>query len=237
MTITPASTLGDVGFAVCTALDRVGVTAVLTGGSAATWYAPQAYQSRDLDFVITLKAPAGVAALTELGFVERGQVYRHPSTHFTLDFPRGPLAVGDELLTTWRTERRGTELLHMITPTDSCRDRLGWAFEGGSMACGPDNNPGVKVSVAVSIEGWRLRNGCTPTPVITTLDDTTSDGTTTRKHVYACPAGQDVVLYEVVGGGHGWPNGHISGANNDTIATDFSMNRHLLEFFTASERR
>ncbi len=29
------------------------IRAALTGGSAATFYAPDAYQSRDLDFVIT----------------------------------------------------------------------------------------------------------------------------------------------------------------------------------------
>jgi hypothetical protein len=123
--IGPQSTLTDVGFAVCTALSRVGIVAVMTGGSAATFYAPDAYQSRDLDFVITVRgAGAGAAALAALGFTEKGQVYRHAQTHFTLDFPRGPLAVGDELLMSWRTERRDDELLHVLTPTDCCRDRL-----------------------------------------------------------------------------------------------------------------
>lgn len=120
--IGPQSTLTDVAFAVCTALHRSSVTAVLTGGSAATHYAPEAYQSADLDFVVTVHAPGGGTELRKLGFTERGQVYRHPDTHFTLDFPRGPLAVGDELLTGWRTERRTGELLYVLTPTDSCRD-------------------------------------------------------------------------------------------------------------------
>lgn len=38
------SSLRDVAFEVCTALDRVGVTAVLSGGGAATLYAPHAIQ-------------------------------------------------------------------------------------------------------------------------------------------------------------------------------------------------
>lgn len=42
-----------------TALTEAGVTAVLTGGSAATFYAPHAYQSGDLDFVVTMPDDEG----------------------------------------------------------------------------------------------------------------------------------------------------------------------------------
>jgi hypothetical protein len=71
MTLGPAASLSDVGFAVCTALDRVGERAVLCGGSAATYYAPEAYQSRDLDFVLRFGARAKIVdeALRPLGFV------------------------------------------------------------------------------------------------------------------------------------------------------------------------
>jgi hypothetical protein len=41
------ATLTDVAFAVCTALERAGEYAVLVGGSAATYYAPEAYESRE----------------------------------------------------------------------------------------------------------------------------------------------------------------------------------------------
>lgn len=119
-----ASSLADVAFAVCTALDRKGYQAVLTGGSAATYYAPEAYQSGDLDFVLTLRGADGEAALTALGFVKSADFYRHPRTHFLLEFPPGPLAVGEDMIRHWSTVRRGEELLHVLTPTDSCRDRL-----------------------------------------------------------------------------------------------------------------
>jgi hypothetical protein len=49
------STLTDVAFIVCTALERAGEPAVLCGGSAATFYAPEKYESRDLDFVLHLR--------------------------------------------------------------------------------------------------------------------------------------------------------------------------------------
>ena len=122
--ITRASTLTDVAFHVCTALDRHGVTAVLTGGSAATYYAPDAYQSRDLDFVITIWAPDGEHALIAAGFERRVDHYVHPETPYPVEFPPGPLAVADDRITRWQTDHRGEELLHVLTPTDSCRDRL-----------------------------------------------------------------------------------------------------------------
>ena len=125
MKLDAASTLVDVAFAVCTALERAGTTAVLTGGSAATYFAPDAYQSADIDFVVTFRA-AGDAdrALLDLGFARRGDYYEHASALFPLEFPPGPLMVGDDLITEWNTEARQEDLLHVLTPSDSCRDRL-----------------------------------------------------------------------------------------------------------------
>lgn len=122
--ITTTSTLSDVAFHVCTVLDRAGITAVLTGGSAATFYAPDAYQSRDIDFVITVWAPNGERALLDAGFTLDLDCYVHPATTFPIEFPKGPLMVGDDHIRTWSTVRRHDEVLNVLTPTDSCRDRL-----------------------------------------------------------------------------------------------------------------
>jgi len=119
------SSLVDVAFAVCTALDRAGTTAVLTGGSAATYYAPDAYQSADLDFVITFTASSeGERALLALGYSRRDDFYEHLTSPFPLEFPPGPLMVGDDVITRWNTEQRDGALLHVLSPTDCCRDRL-----------------------------------------------------------------------------------------------------------------
>jgi hypothetical protein len=121
------ASLTDVAFIVCTALDAVGTTSVLTGGSAATFYAPDAYQSSDLDFVITFSGPekgAAVKALSQLGYALDGACYVHPRSPFPIEFPRGPLMVGDDHITTWATVTRGEQRLHVLNPTDSCRDRL-----------------------------------------------------------------------------------------------------------------
>ena len=119
------TSLVDVAYAVCTALDRAGTTAVLTGGSAATFYAPDAYQSADLDFVITFNSRGdSEKALFALGYERRHDFYQHPESPFPLEFPSGPLSVGDDRITRWSTHERGDELLRVLSPTDCCRDRL-----------------------------------------------------------------------------------------------------------------
>lgn len=124
--ITPASSLREVAFVVCTALHEVGVTAVLSGGSAATIWAPDAYQSKDCDFIITLhsKGAKSAAVMADLGYVERGGTYYHRQNRLTVEFPPGPLTVGDEHLRNWTTLSEGRLILHVLSPTDSCRDRL-----------------------------------------------------------------------------------------------------------------
>jgi hypothetical protein len=137
--IGPDTSLADVAFAVCTALDAAGVHAVLTGGSAATVWAPDAYQSRDLDFVMVRTKSSGVgeAALGELGYERAGDHFEHSKNPLILEFPPGPLAVGGDLIERWTTLRRSARKLRIITPTDCVRDRLaGFLFwnDRGSLA-------------------------------------------------------------------------------------------------------
>ncbi|HET7815112.1 MAG TPA: hypothetical protein VFL13_12145 [Candidatus Baltobacteraceae bacterium] len=123
--ITAASTLVEIAFEICTALDRCGVQSVLCGGSAATFYT-DGYRSRDLDFVITFgwNRDGAEKALTGLGFRRSGSQYAHAESSFTVDFPPGPLAIGADIIQTWETVRRGELLLHVLSRTDSVRDRL-----------------------------------------------------------------------------------------------------------------
>ena len=96
--IDESSSLTDVAFAVCTALGREGFVVVLTGGSAATFYAPKAYPSKDIDFVITLRGKAGTEAMSAFGYKLKGDYYLHASSPFPIEFPPGPLGIGDDLI-------------------------------------------------------------------------------------------------------------------------------------------
>lgn len=127
MTLGTGASLDDVAFAVCTALEQSGETAVLCGGSAASYYVPDRYRSLDLDFVLqTGTAPHLVnRALAELGYerVSEG-FYGHPKLPFSVEFPVGPLAIGRDAVVAWRTDRRAEAVLHVLTPYDVVRDRF-----------------------------------------------------------------------------------------------------------------
>lgn len=126
MTITPNSSLSELAFIVCTALDQVGTKAILTGGAAANYYAPQESMSRDLDFILKFGGGGSAsAALLQLGFKLRPEKhYSHESTMFTVGFPPGPIMIGDDFISTWDTQQKEDYLLHIISPTDSVKDRL-----------------------------------------------------------------------------------------------------------------
>jgi hypothetical protein len=124
--ISRSTDLTDVAFVVSTALDTAGITAVLTGGSAATVYAPHAYQSRGLDFVVEFRAKGSNPneVLGTLGCRLEVDRYLHDENPLVLEFPPGPLSVGGELIREWDTLHKEDYSLHIINPTDSCRDRL-----------------------------------------------------------------------------------------------------------------
>jgi len=121
------NTLIDAAFKVCTALDAAGAKAVLTGGSAATFYAPQAYQSDDVDFILMWTA-GGSQAANALAAINVKQVrpgdYRYGNV--TVEFPKGPLSIGAEQIPSERciTERRNGMVLHVLSPTDAVCNRL-----------------------------------------------------------------------------------------------------------------
>lgn len=123
-------TLEDLAYRICTALDEVRHHVVLSGGSAATVYAPEAYQSKDLDFVSvsysSLRNPP-LAPLEQIGVKAiKNQMYQHPESPCTVEFLPGPLMVGSEQITQFDTLQRGEMKLHILTPTDCIRDRLAW---------------------------------------------------------------------------------------------------------------
>jgi hypothetical protein len=126
--ITPESTLADVCFLVAAALEQHGITSVLTGGSAAALYAPNAYMSSDADFILERDDPLATVeiALRPLGFARHGRsrMFEHPTSRFTVEFPRGPLSVGGDYIRETTLVERGGRQLRILTRTDCIRDRL-----------------------------------------------------------------------------------------------------------------
>ncbi|HVV87454.1 MAG TPA: hypothetical protein VHE35_30640 [Kofleriaceae bacterium] len=92
-------------------------------------------------------------------------------------------------------------VLHVHGTADPC-----WNYDGaGTHTCiGPD---GRKSSVAMTMEGWRLRNGCAATFVDTPLPDVDAgDGVTATLRVWdGCAQATEHLRLD--GGGHTWPGG------------------------------
>jgi hypothetical protein len=129
------SSLNDACFEVSAALERHGIHAVLTGGSAATVYAPEYYTSLDADFVLTNFHGRKEldAALAEIGYVPSHTVgmYEHGRSAFTLDFPKGPLAVGGDYIHETVVLEKESLRLRILTVTDCVRDRLSAFYHWG----------------------------------------------------------------------------------------------------------
>lgn len=163
MTLTRRSALADVAAVVAGALKRGGLSAVLTGGACASLYSGGTYQSHDLDFIIrsggTRKALDD--AMASVGFSRQGDRHVHPATPFFVEFPRAPLAIGDDFdITPVTLKIRGSAVL-ALSPTDACRDRLA-AFYHWS------DRQSLQVAVAIAvhqrvnmatIQRWSRREG------------------------------------------------------------------------------
>jgi hypothetical protein len=129
MKLTSASSLQEVAVAVGAHLARRGIRAVLTGGACVAIHTGT-YVSKDADFVLQSDVSQRFLedALRELGFVRKGAEYVHPDIPFWIEFPPGPLSIGDDLaivpaeLTVGRVRTLG------LSATDSCRDRLAAFF-------------------------------------------------------------------------------------------------------------
>ena len=83
---------------VCETLANVGITTTLTGGACVAIWSDGKYVSRDLDFIEEGPVPRRKVkdALTMIGFKEKDRYFIHPETEFYVEFPAGPLTVGDE---------------------------------------------------------------------------------------------------------------------------------------------
>jgi len=75
-------------------------------------------------------------------------------------------------------------------------------WEGGRVK----GSTGRVTSVAETVSSWVELNGCNQKPEVTNLPDKVPDDrTTVRREIYTgCKSGTEVILYAIVGGGHGW---------------------------------
>jgi hypothetical protein len=103
-----------------------GIYVVLSGGACVSIYSSNKYVSMDLDLVNVrfAKRQDIRSAIQEIGFQEEGRHFKHPDTELLIEFPPGPLAVGEEPVKKVDEHKLPTGILRIISPTDCVKDRL-----------------------------------------------------------------------------------------------------------------
>ncbi len=114
----------EVAALVCTALARGGIEVVLSGGAVVSIYTDNAYESDDLDLIPTGLARTPRKVMGELGFRREGRYWRHDGTPYWVEFPVGPVAVGNALVTDFAERTTSVGVLRLLSPTHCVMDRL-----------------------------------------------------------------------------------------------------------------
>jgi hypothetical protein len=125
---------GELAAFISTHLRRNGIEVVLSGGSCVSIYSENKYVSEDLDFIefgsIGIRKLKKV--LGEIGFYcGEDRYFRSPETDIFLEFPPGPLSVGEEPIKEIITLNFPTGELRIISPTDCVKDRLAAYYHWG----------------------------------------------------------------------------------------------------------
>ena len=107
-------------------LQADGIQVVLSGGSVVSFYSSNKYVSKDLDLINTGFARRSKikTVMEKLSFHEQGRYFIHPETTFFVEFPDGPLSVGEEPVKEVSEFELSTGTLKVLSPTDCVKDRL-----------------------------------------------------------------------------------------------------------------
>jgi hypothetical protein len=133
--IDEASNLEEVATVVCSALDESEISVVLSGGAAVSIYSENEYESYDLDFVPVGLARRVDSVMLSLGFERQQRHWVHPRNPYWVEFPGGPVAIGDEVIHDFAERRGDTGLLRLLHPTECVMDRLTWFIHNADRQC------------------------------------------------------------------------------------------------------
>jgi hypothetical protein len=107
-------------------LQTKGITVILSGGAAVAIYTVNKYVSADIDLVDVNFAGRKkiIAAMKEIDFSEKNRYFIHPDTKHIVEFPPGPLSIGEEPVKHINEIKFSTGILRVISATDCVKDRL-----------------------------------------------------------------------------------------------------------------
>lgn len=116
-----------------------GLETVLSGGACAEIYSNNKYVTGDLDFVTNYFWPENdkiiMQVMKSLGFEKRGRIFINSSVAYSVEFPPGPVSIGEEYQIRPVMLKLKTGQLSLLSPTDSLKDRLTGYFYGNDAQC------------------------------------------------------------------------------------------------------
>ena len=120
---------------VCSALEEAGISVVLSGGAAVSIYSDNEYESYDLDFVPTGLGRRVDRVMKALGFARKQRHWVHPRSSYWVEFPGGPVAIGEEVIHDFAERRSAAGVLRLLHPTECVMDRLSWFIYNADRQC------------------------------------------------------------------------------------------------------
>ena len=135
MKISKKMTIGEFAALVASHLESKGISTVLTGGAVVSIYTENKYMSYDADFISPTDHKTINKAMLELGFENHGKDFRHKNSDFFVEFPSGPLAIGDMLVNAEAELKFKGHKLRLLSPTQSVMDRLAAYFHWNDLQC------------------------------------------------------------------------------------------------------
>lgn len=123
-------TMEELAAYVCSTLEKEGIETVLSGGSCVEIYSQGKYTSDDIDFIDRYNGGHTKIknVMIKMGFREHNRYFVHDDTSLFIEFPRGPLGVGDAPVDEIEAREEETGILKLLTPTDCIKDRLAAYF-------------------------------------------------------------------------------------------------------------
>lgn len=112
------------------------IYAVLVGGAVVSIYTENEYESHDLDFISPHEHKKISLAMSEIGFYAIGKNFHHNQTSLTIEFPSGPLGIGDRVpIKPEGKIKIGDTVISLFSPTQSVMDRLAWFYFNNDRQC------------------------------------------------------------------------------------------------------
>ena len=123
--ITKKTSVVELAAIITKALNTQDISAVLTGGAVVSIYTKNEYASKDLNFISLSDQKKITAVMAKIGFHLDGKDFYSDETDFTVEFPTGPLSLGDREPVEAEGEKKikGT-VIRLLSPTQCVMDRL-----------------------------------------------------------------------------------------------------------------